>query len=201
MQTDINTATMKLVREELRNAFEMHNLLKTFEDVNFGIAPDMPVTRMRRCLKHGRQRLQCNRPHAPLSLCERVIGPLTLAEFGHWLQLLYHLRRFVKGVVRGKNVGTATQTSILREAQNVLMLSLKEPNEEELWNMDYSRYADAEANAQAVFGADGRSVPCDAYKIPPLPGASAVTPVLNKSIVHQQSVRHRKRKRSYEEED
>jgi len=93
---------------------------------------------MRRCLKRGRQRLQCNRPHAPLALCERILGPLTLGEFGHWLQLLYHLRRFVKGLVKSSNIPPQLQPAIVDEAQRRIMLHLEEPSESSLWCMEYA---------------------------------------------------------------
>lgn len=175
--------TIDIVRNELKDAYNAYKALRDVPGTAFAKIPEMPVTQMRRCLKHGRQRLQCSRPHAPLALCERVIGPLTLAEFGHWLQLLYHLRRFVKGLVRGHNVSSSLQTQVLHEAQSVIMLHLDEPDEEALWNMEYAYHKDVMYTVQQVHDGSSRgenaAASCFQDRGPPVPGTSAVTPALN----------------------
>lgn len=94
------------------------------------------VTEMRRCLKHGRQRLLCNRPHAPLSLSEKVLNNVTLTEFASYMQLLYHLRRFVKGLSISSLGKKYSQADIVKAAQEKIMVRVVEPSEPALWLFD-----------------------------------------------------------------
>lgn len=128
----------EVIRRELRQTTAAHEFLQQVPGVGFKSVPNMNVTEMRRCLKHGRQRLQCNRPHAPLALCEKILGNMTLGEFGHWLQLMYHLRRFVKGLVKSCNLTPNMQAEIVNVAQKQIILEFAEPPESALWCMEYS---------------------------------------------------------------
>jgi len=140
-----------IIRKELKATARAYDILRSVPGVGFKDIPRMSVTEMRRCLKRGRQRLQCNRPHAPLALCERILGPLTLGEFGHWLQLLYHLRRFVKGLVKSSNIPPQLQPAIVDEAQRRIMLHLEEPSESSLWCMEYAHAHFADEGAPDRF--------------------------------------------------
>lgn len=127
-----------IVHKELKQTTLANEILSKLPGVGFKTVPSMNVTEMRRCLKHGRQRLQCNRPHAPIALCERILGDVTLGEFGHWLQLMYHLRRFVKGLVKSCNLTPAMQQEIVFIAQHQIILDFEEPPEAALWCMEYA---------------------------------------------------------------
>lgn len=128
----------EIVRRELKQTTLANDILQRIHGVGFKSVPSMNVTEMRRCLKHGRQRLQCNRPHAPIALCEKILGQVTLGEFGHWLQLMYHLRRFVKGLVKSCNLTPAMQSEIVYVAQQQIVLEFEEPPEAALWCMEYA---------------------------------------------------------------
>lgn len=126
-----------VVESELKTTVQVYNRLRECDpDVVFKKMLSMNVTEMRRCLKHGRQRLQCNRPHAPLALCEKIIGTTSLGEFGHWLQLMYHLRRFAKGLVKTCNLTTDMQAALVDHTQCMIMLSIAEHNETDVWTYD-----------------------------------------------------------------
>lgn len=135
---DERTRVQEVIKKELRQTTAAYDFLQRVAGVGFKTVPSMNVTEMRRCLKHGRQRLQCNRPHAPLALCERILGNMTLGEFGHWLQLMYHLRRFVKGLVKSCNLTPNMQAEIVNVAQRQIILEFAEPPESALWCMEYS---------------------------------------------------------------
>lgn len=132
----------EVISKELKSTVSVHEkLLQIAPDVTFKKMLSMNVTEMRRCLKHGRQRLQCNRPHAPLALCEKIIANISLGEFGHWLQLMYHLRRFAKGLVKTCQLTTDMQAALVDKTQSMIMLSIPEHSESDVWVCDPAREA------------------------------------------------------------